>query len=231
MNCKDFQHCLLTRDGFSDKENPDAMDHMTGCEICKNLYKIDFQLEKTIESAFLQEEIPKGLYNQIDLTLDHAKKPIRITKFRIADMVAGLALIFSVMFLFFFSKPFQYQNLQQLSENAVVRHLKGDMTMSFNGDEIEQAQGLLSKELKFNVTFPDLKNQGYVLLGGRLCVLGKCKIAYLFYEKQNKICSLFIMDSGHLDFEMADGSRFSNIIKGCHTDIWKEKGQVYAMVY
>jgi hypothetical protein len=64
-----------------------------------------------------------------------------------------------------------------------------------------------------------------------LCVLGKCRIAYLFYEKHAKTCSMFIMDYGNLDFEMADGARFSNDLKGCHTDIWKEKGQVYAMVY
>ena len=90
---------------------------------------------------------------------------------------------------------------------------------------------MLSKELKFNVIIPDLKDKEYILLGGRLCVIEKCKIAYLFYIKKEKICSLFIMDYDHLGFEMADGSRFSNVIKGCHTDIWKEKGQVYAMVY
>jgi hypothetical protein len=62
-------------------------------------------------------------------------------------------------------------------------------------------------------------------------VLGRCKIAYLFYRKEQKLSSLFILDYGHMDFEMADGSRFSNDLKGFHTDIWKEKGQVYAMVY
>lgn len=58
-----------------------------------------------------------------------------------------------------------------------------------------------------------------------------CKAAYLFFEKKKNLCSLFIMDYDHLGFEIADGSRFSNIIKGCPTDIWKEKGQVYAMVH
>ena len=231
MNCKDFQHWLSTRDSFSDIENPDALDHLKGCEICKNLYKIDIRLEKTIESAFHQHEIPNGLYDQIELTLDHAKSPTRVKMPLIAGLFAGLALIFAVVFMIFFNQPFRYQNLQQLSEKAVIRHLKGDTTMSFTVNEIKQAILMLNKELKFNVVIPDLKNQGYVLLGGRLCVLDKCKIAYLFYEKQNKICSLFIMDYGHLAFEMADGSRFNNIIKGCHTDIWKVRGQVYAMVY
>lgn len=103
--------------------------------------------------------------------------------------------------------------------------------MSFSADEIKQATVMMSQKLKFNVAIPDFKDRGYKLLGGRLCVLGDCNIAYLFYERQNKICSLAIMDYENLDFKMADGSSFSNDIKGCHTDIWKEKGQVYAMVY
>lgn len=231
MNCKDFQHWLSTKQGAADKENPDALDHLKNCDICKNLYTIDAILEKNIEAAFVQQEIPKGLFDRIELTLDHAKKPTIVTPRRIAGLAAGFAVIFVLVFMVFFNKPFRYQTLHQLSENAVATHLKGDMRLSFTADEIEPAVVMLSKELKFNVILPDLKDQGYVLLGGRLCILDKCKIAYLFYAKQDKTCSLFIMDYDHLDFQMAEGSRFSNDIKGCHTDIWKEKGQVYAMVY
>ncbi len=103
--------------------------------------------------------------------------------------------------------------------------------MSFTANEIEPAKVSMSNELNFNIILPDLHPQGYVLLGGRLCVLEKCKIAYLFYKKDEKICSVFIMDYNNLDFAMADGSKFYNEIKGCNTDIWKDKGQVYAMVY
>ena len=231
MNCKDFQHWLSTRDAFTDKENPEAMSHLKGCESCESLYKIDTGLEKSIKSAFHQQEIPRDLYDQIELTLDHAKNPIMLTKLRLTGLAAFLSLILVTVYMIFSDTPFRYQNLQQLAEKAVFVHLKGNTTMSFNDNKIEQAVVMLSKELKFNVIFPDLKDQGYNLLGGRLCALGKCKAAYLFFEKKKKLCSLFIMDYDHLGFEMADGSRFNNIIKGCHTDIWKEKGQVYAMVY
>lgn len=230
MMCKDFQHWLLTRDNFREDDPEDVLDHRRECPSCSRLYAIDEGLETAIQSAFLQEELPKGLVDQIDLNLDHAGPQVRVTRLKIAGLVAGLALIPLIVFMVFFNKPFRYQNLQQLSENAVFSHLKGNQAMSFTADEVEQAVAMLSRELKFKVILPDLKDQGYVLLGGRLCALGKCKIAYLFYEKQKKVSSLIIMDYDHLDFEMADGSRFSNDIRGCHTDIWKEKGQVYAMV-
>lgn len=231
MMCKEFEHWLLSRDGRGNDENPEAMSHMAGCQRCHDLYRVDQGLEKSIESAFLQKDLPKGLVDQIDMTIDHAGQKPWLTPFRAASLAAGFALVLVMAFMAFFNKPFQYQNLQQLSETAIDRHLKGNTTLSFTAEEIETAVVKLNKELKFNVIVPDLKDQGYALLGGRLCVLDKCKIAYLIYEKKNKTCSLFIMDYDHLAFKMADGSRFSNDVKGCHTDIWKEKGQVYAMVY
>ncbi|MCP3873984.1 MAG: hypothetical protein GY699_12610 [Desulfobacteraceae bacterium] len=231
MNCKDFQYWLLTRDVFTGNENLDVVKHLKGCKSCKKLYNIDLGLEENIQTAFVQQEIPNGLSHQIELTLDHAKIPKRVSKKRLTGSVFSVALASLIAFMMFFNTPFRYENLQQLSEKAVTRHLKRDMAMSFDANQIEQALIMLRKELKFNVIIPNLKNQGYALLGGRLCILDKCKIAYLFYEKQNKVTSLFIMDDNHLAFEMADGSRFINDIKGCHTDIWKEKGQIYAMVY
>jgi len=231
MNCKEFQHWLLSRDVFTDRENPDAIDHTKGCNRCRNIYNLDGQLEKSIESTFHLQDIPRGLYEQIELTLDHEKPPVTPAKHRLTGLVAVLALILVVVFVALSNIPFRYQNLQQLSVAIVASHLKGNQAMSFTADTIEQATAMLSRELKFNVILPDLTDQGYVLLGGRLCVLDKCKTAYLFYKKDIKISSLFIMDYDHLNFEMADGSSFSNDIKGYHTDIWKEKGQVYAMVY
>jgi hypothetical protein len=231
MNCKDFHHWLAKEAGPQDRKNPHALEHMAGCESCRNLYSADAMLEKQIESAFFQQELPGSLEHQICQSLDHDPMPRVSTKKRTMAVAVVFSLVFVLGGMLLFFTPFRYKNLQELSKTAVSRHLSGDTTMTFNADAIEQALAMMSRELKFNVVLPDLPDKGYVLLGGRLCVLGKCKIAYLFYEKDQKLSSLFILDYGHLDFEMADGSRFSNDLKGFHTDIWKEKGQVYAMVY
>ena len=55
--------------------------------------------------------------------------------------------------------------------------------------------------------------------------------AQLTSIKSGKKGSLFIMDVDHLDFEIADKTRFSTTIKGCDTQVWKDDGQVYAMVF
>ena len=42
------------------------------------------------------------------------------------------------------------------------------MALSFTADEMEKAVGMMSKELKFNVIIPELKDQGYrVWWGGK----------------------------------------------------------------
>ncbi len=230
MNCNEFQHWLTTRDVFSN-ETPDALFHIKTCHACKSLYMMDTGLEKDIQTGFVQEEVPKNLVDRIDMALDQAKSPIRLNKPGIAAITAGVVLmvIFS-LFMVSPAKPFRYQNLQQLSENAVQNHLKANTAMSFTADKTQEALVMLRKELGFNVIIPDLSKKGYTLIGGRACFLDTCRIAYLFYKKADKTSSLFILDDDHLDFEMPDGMNFSQDIREHHADIWKENGQVYAMV-
>lgn len=240
MICKDFENWVLIKDVFANKNTPADIthkNHMANCKACADLYAIDQAMENNIKSSFSQEQLPDGLYDQVDITINHAQttkpqttKPM-VNKYSMAGLAAGFILVVVMATFFFLNQPFQYKNLQQLGETAIFKHLDGNTTMVFTADKMDHALVTMSKTLKFNVTLPDLNAQDYVLLGGRSCVLGKCKIAYIFYKRQDKISSLFILGYDQLAFEMADGSRFSNDIKGYHTDIWKENGQVYAMVY
>ena len=229
MNCNQFQHWLRTRDVFSN-ETPEALFHIKTCDDCKSLYLMDTGLEKDIQSAFLQQEVPKNLVGRIDISIDQAKAPLRLNTSGIAAVAAGITLMLIFTFFMVSNKPLRYQSLEQLSENAVLSHLKKNTAMSFTADKMDEALVMLKKELGFDVILPDLSEKGYTLIGGRLCFIGQCRTAYIFYQKENQICSLFILDDDHLGFEMAGGIWFGNDIKECHTDIWKENGQVYAMV-
>ncbi|MCP4022098.1 MAG: hypothetical protein GY729_09675 [Desulfobacteraceae bacterium] len=249
MDCIQFEKWLLKREvdkssSVAKGSSEEAIAHMETCALCRDLHCVDNALETRIQSALDQQELPIALMEQIDITIDHAvsdhswemhshKQPEYFGgHFNFKVWIPAAVIALSLVFLFFpQSTPRYYQNLQQLNEQAVMGHLKGNQAMTFKAKDLNSALLMLNKELGFNVQIPDLKDQGYVLIGGRLCTLGKCQAAYLFYEKGGKICSLYIMDYDHLNFKMADGSRFSNVIKGCATQIWKERGQVYAMVY
>jgi hypothetical protein len=190
---------------------------------------MDNGLEKDIRTGFLCEEIPKDLMDRIDMALDGARTQLRLNRPVIATLTAGIILM-AVFFFMNASRPFRYPDLYHLGENAVLTHLKGNTNLSFTPDKLDQALITMKKELEFDVVLPDLSKKGYTLLGGRLCFVGKCRTAYLFYQKSGQTVSLFILSHDHLGFEMAEGTENHLEIKDCRADIWKENGQVYALV-
>ncbi len=243
MICKEFENWILEKDGYTQAgqlkaqryRQPDQeylLDHLRQCRSCAQLHDIDVGLEKSIHAAFEPRDMPDGLMDQVDIAIDHAEEGRHGSGvYKMIAPAAGILMALATVVFFYVTRPVEYKTLEQLSETAVARHLVGNRDIFYTADKMKQALVLMSKELEFNVILPNLEPQGYVLLGGRLCVLGKCKIAYIFYEKQGKPCSLFILDYDRLAFKMADGSRFSNDLKGLHTDIWKENSQVYALVF
>ncbi|MFH2057431.1 MAG: hypothetical protein ABIJ59_00830 [Pseudomonadota bacterium] len=46
---------------------------MANCIACADLYAIDQAMENSIKSSFAQVELPDGLYDQVDITIDHAQ--------------------------------------------------------------------------------------------------------------------------------------------------------------
>lgn len=232
MNCKDFEYWLSVRKNDRKPSVPDnILDHVNTCKECSQIYLLDNGLESAVNNYFSPVDLPHGLEQRVQMTLDHAQPPKTFSWIKAGAAAAIFIFLFTAGVFSVYFKQQTYKNLQQISEAAVASHLKANTAMSFSAQDVKTALTMLSRELQFNVMVPDLKDQGYTLLGGRLCALGKCKIAYLFYQKEKNISSLIIMDDNHLDFEMTDGSRFTSTVHGLHSDVWKENGQIYAMVY
>jgi hypothetical protein len=229
MNCDQFQHWLLTRDVFVENEPSEVLSHLSTCAACKRIYMMDTGLEKNIRTGFLSEEIPKGLMDRIDTALEGARGPLCLNRPVIAALTAGIILT-AVFFFMNPNRPFRYPDPYRLGENAVLTHLRGNTAMSFTLDNLDEALAKMRKELEFDVIPPDLSKKGYTLMGGRLCFIGECRTAYLFYRKNGQIASLFILSHDYLGFEMAEGTENHFEIKDCRADIWKENGQIYALV-
>lgn len=66
MNCKELKYWLRTRDMFSCETDPDADGHLESCPSCRRLFRLDTCLEETIQSGFIQKEIPEPLIIRID---------------------------------------------------------------------------------------------------------------------------------------------------------------------
>lgn len=231
MNCKKFEDWLSGPEKIDSNEIPEShAEHLDGCADCDELYRVDAAVEQNIRKSLSPRDVPQKLAVSIDQAIDGTKSSFRFNAGSLGIAVS-IFIVTVATVLWYSAIPFKFDNLQQLSEEVVLRHLKGNTTMSFTADGIDQALIILSRELEFNVIPPRLGDQGFVLLGGRLCMVGKCRTAYLFYRYNDKTCSLFIFDYDNLDFKLADGSRYTNLLRGYRTNIWKENGQVYALVY
>jgi hypothetical protein len=239
MKCKEFHHWLRTR-VRNTPDSPEAREHRLGCPDCRRLYDLDTQAEQGIALAFATRELPRDLADQIDQRLDlemnlettpskYRPKPFAALKY--TGWIAGFMGVVIILAGIFTLQPPSFKSLEQISNQAVMDHLKGNRKISFDADALFQALEMFKRELGFNILLPDLAAQGCFLVGGRLCALGNCKAAYFVIEKQGKNGSLFIMDVDHLEFEVADGTRFSTTIKGCDTQVWKNNDQIYATVF
>ncbi len=236
MDCKEFHHWLNTRDIHGCILPREISSHMAACHDCERMFQKDDTLERCITRSFAMKDLPRGLADRVDATLEHESgrrfsgplnRPIALAS---ASLLAGL-LVLVLIFTNVSTPSNTFKDLNQISRQAVTDHLKGNRHMTFDAKQTDQTLAHLTQNLGFKVLLPNLATLDCVLLGGRLCTLGDCKAAYFVIEKQGKTGSLFIMNTDHLAFDMADGSRFVTSLKGCDTRVWKDHGQVYAMVF
>ncbi len=211
---------------------------MAECGECEMLFHWDTRLEDQLKKGMAMAPLPKGLSERISESLDHpvpsglhSSRPSKTTKAAGAAIACLIIILVAAYFPFSSHRAQSFKDLNQISRQAVQGHLAGNRQMNFTAQEVGKALELLTKQLGFKVLLPNLEPFGCTLLGGRLCAIGDCKAAYFVLEKNGRSGSLFIMDSGFLSEDIADGSRFNTRIKGCETCVWKDNGQVYAMVF
>lgn len=109
-------------------------------------------------------------------------------------------------------------------------HLDNDMAMAFRAGEVRDVSRWFKERLGFQVTLPDIEKQGYQLIGGRKCLLGKKDVAYLLYVKAGEKVSLFTIEAKSLNFNMEEAGIYDLSIEGCGGKVWKRGEQVYVMV-
>lgn len=230
MKCIEFKKWLYNRDTFERKLHPAAQAHLKTCSSCRKLNLLDKELDNIVNKEFLTEEVPPGVVHRIEAGLQKKSNSGVFANFYIQKLVPAVAICFVALFFTLFYLPGDFNNLQYISNAAVAYHLKSEHGMTFEQNKIQEGNNKLNEQLGFKVVIPDLSTQGYQLLGGRKCFLGKREVAYIFYEKQGHINSLFILNQNDLGFEMADGAEYKDVNKGCPINIWKENSQVYALV-
>ena len=103
-------------------------------------------------------------------------------------------------------KPHGLKEIDNMSEWLVaIADFKASLPAHFNG-----------KEQQF--------------IGGRICVIDKCRTVHLVFREGGVLSSLYIMDAGQVPASLEQGKIYSIKTNGNKIKMWQENHQVYAVI-
>lgn len=230
MNCAEFKAWLLDEGDRDQNSDQDAKLHRLSCEQCQKLYALDQIMEKLLVESFVEVEPPADLFEKLKRNrryADHDKAGPAL-RWKILAPALAIAVIIAVVFINPFSG--QIRNIAEIRSLAVANHLNNNMKMAFKAGQISDISAWFAERIGYPVAVPDMTAQGFKLLGGRQCSLGKKKAAYLIYEKDGRKCSLFIINPHDLAFKLESDKSYSTEENHHKIKVWSKQGLVYAMV-
>ncbi len=229
MNCTEFKAWLSTEDDHDHRADQEAEWHPSACIQCAKLYALDQKMEAKLAASFAEVDPPSSVLDKIRQDERYAELeepgPARPWKMLAAFVATGL--IMAVVFL----KPFGggIRSVAEIGSLAVANHLNEDLAMEFTTGQIGDVSAWFAERIGYPVRLPDM-GPGVVFLGGRPCILGYNKAAYLLYERAGRKLSVFVIHPQGLRFDVEAG-RIYSLVSGNHTvNLWSENGLVYATV-
>lgn len=232
MNDRTFKTWLTNRDRYDQTTANAAKDHMASCKSCKMLYSWDALLEARISEPLIELEPPRGLLARIKNNFQfEATGQGRNTHFLpLNQLAAALAMVAVMVVIVFQPYSGHIKNFDQIGTFALAEHLSSDLEMTFKAQEVSDAPGWFSERVGFGIVIPALESQGFQFLGGRECLFGKKKAAYLYYDCQGQKVSLFIINYQDLDFPLSRHRTYTVYDRGHEIKIWKQGTLCYALV-
>ncbi len=227
-DCSRFADTLLNDNGSG--LPPECRQHLETCEHCRQIHALDRKLEETLATALRPEPVSDHLLTMLEKNLESDRGRRGRLTVRPWFLVPAVALLGILLLLFFM--PAQRQGLHSLDEIgrlAFADHHNIQDTEFIPGTAGELSTRLSSR-LGFPVRVPEVIDRGYRLLGGRLCLFGRCRVAWLLYARDTNRVSLFIIDAADLAFPLAAPKKYILQYSANTVKIWKENDQVFALV-
>ena len=229
MNCDQFRSWLENRDISDQSESDRALRHRQECLSCKELFAKDVLLEKVIEHSMQKQPLPDNLEKIISINLGsthNSYRKIPTVVIRITSMVAGIA----ALVLIFLFVPTDFSKRNEFGKSLVQDHLHHNYSQDM--ESINDIQQWLLNHASFTATIPAEFDGGgkYKIVGGRICIINGCMTVHLVYQEGNRLLSLYISDEKEVEAKLKHKKIYSVSNNGYEIRMWRELGQVYALV-
>ncbi len=225
MNCKNFKNWLVDPDAFVESATDSAMAHIKLCSECEKLYHLDGKIEDNIRLSFKKTAPPERFLKQVELNsaaLDTGGKSMWLKSF--VPFFAAAMII-----LFIYPSGWEFTSTEQLANLAIADHI-GSPAMQFAAGEVNDVPKWFEEKIGKRFIIPVNTDKSMEFEGGLKCHLGKTDVALLCYRKNDKPVSLFIVDQDDIGFDFGNNEKVSMSKNNYSVKIWKETGQIYAMV-
>jgi anti-sigma factor RsiW len=120
--------------------------------------------------------------------------------------------------------------MSELGMLAVENHMSGDRRMTIRVPNGAASPAWIAQTIGVAASPPDLQKQAFAFIGARPCKLGPVKAAYLFYEHEGKIASVFVVRTQDLGFSPAADRPYGAKIRGCDVKAWRRGDALYVLV-
>jgi hypothetical protein len=222
-----------------------AKEHLKDCSSCTEFFKEEEKLKNLIYENAPRDKAPQSL-KQFVLKTAAGKHSISTTRgvlnyFGLVGVIPKIsfALLFLILImtsLVLYNVSFQQQSASLVSRLVEdhIKNIPGDVQiLSSNPTNVQE---WFRGRVDFLVHVPKLRDARFI--GGRLCQIKGKRLALLFYEKDGKPLSVFVMNSSlaYLNWKDKDlienDETFSKIMneKGSNIIFWRDKGLVFALV-
>ncbi|MGB7290808.1 MAG: hypothetical protein WBD99_01380 [Thermodesulfobacteriota bacterium] len=243
MDCGEARKIIYTSDGIQARSSDlaDAREHLKNCSTCAEFFEIEKGLKDRLKSGAPKEKATASLREHIlSMLADQDSAPKTRVSLPSGRFIVKASLSFLGVVLVLLSITFIYRSLSNKESLSLASRLAEDHlrnipeAVQISSSDPRTIEDWFSDKVDFAILVPELMNAK--LIGGRLCHLDNKRIALLFYEKEGKPISLFVMDESYLDgysqdkVEILRNKLHNDTEKGCNLIFWRQRGILYALV-
>ena len=226
MNCREFQLWLEERDLSDLSEADRAMKHQHACERCRELAKMDELLEATLAGALAPEPLPDHLQRIIELNLSSPSggRKRSTAAIRAFSFLAGIFLVALVFVLL---------SIDYSGRDGFSSALATDHDDHHTGHAFERVDNLdLWLQAKSGgISLPaEFRRGDYILLGARICLVEKCRLAHLLFRQNDRVISLYLVEARQVPATLEEAEIYTLKQGAYQVRMWQSGQQVAALV-
>ncbi|MFQ5897448.1 MAG: anti-sigma factor family protein [Candidatus Methylomirabilia bacterium] len=244
MTCEELRSRLEAHlDGELDVAHSlEADEHLTFCMSCQWAYARERELRQVLKTRLPRVTAPAELHARVRTAIRAADRRDRwgsvprLVRWGLLPAVAA-ALVLMVLTV---SLREPVVSPPPLAVAGLVgkhqMYSRLDAPAEIASASYETVGGWLRQRVRFEVPVPDFTSAGIRLVGARLSDLGDREVAYLLYEKEGTLVSLFGFPKRGLALpvegwvELGDSRFYAKRVEGVEVVLWTQGDLAYALV-